>query len=218
MKQKRVFKLALAALAILMMVLPFVVSINDLLTRWVESVGWYAWVQEKIVPWEVRLVGAMVTPLGIDFIAHPEGFTANGTYARLTWNCIGWQSLLLFLISLPVGLAAGRYTFFSKLEAVLIGLLGTFLINLLRISFTVVLLVWARPLFAVVFHDYLAAIMTVIWLVVFWWFSYSFVLEERGGQGPFGKLGVKQEREPRLLKTVRGKTLSVGSGRKGGER
>ncbi|MFC1727800.1 GxxExxY protein, partial [Patescibacteria group bacterium] len=33
---------------------------------------------------------------------------------------------------------------------------------------------------AVVFHDYLAAIMTVIWLIVFWWFSFSFVLEDKG--------------------------------------
>lgn len=200
MRQKRVFKLVLAALAILMVVLPFVVSINDLLTRAIENIGWYAWVQEKIVPWEIKLVGVMVSPLGINFIAHPEGFTANGTYARLTWNCIGWQSLLLFLISLPVGLAAAKYTFFSKTEAILIGVLGTFLINLLRIVLTVILLVWARPLFAVVFHDYLAAIMTVVWLVVFWWFAYGFVLEEKIGAGE-----QKEEKKPELLKTIRAK-------------
>jgi len=34
--------------------------------------------------------------------------------------------------------------------------------------------------FRVVYHDYLAAITTVIWLFFFWWFSYSFVLEEKG--------------------------------------
>ena len=179
MRQKRVFQIALAALAIMLAVLPFIVSINDLLTRAVENAGWYAWVQRYIVPWEIKLVGVMVTPLGIDFVAHPEGFTANGTYAHLSWNCIGWQSLILFLITLPFGLKGGDYTRLSKVEAILIGLLGTFLVNLLRIAFTVVLLVYSRPLFAVVFHDYLAAIMTVIWLVVFWWFSYSFVLEER---------------------------------------
>ena len=71
------------------------------------------------------------------------------------------------------------YTFFSKTEAFLIGLLGTFLINLLRITLTVILLVVARPLFAVVFHDYLAAIVTIVWLIVFWWFAYAFVLDEK---------------------------------------
>jgi exosortase/archaeosortase family protein len=195
MKQKRVFKIALAALAVMLMVLPFVVSINDLLTRTVEKFGWYLWIQERVVPWEVRLVGVMVRPLGIDFIAYPEGFTANGIYARLSWNCIGWQSLLLFLITIPVGFKGGSYTFFSKLEAFLIGLLGTFLINLARIAFTVVLLVVSQPLFAVVFHDYLAAVMTIIWLVFFWWFSYSFVLEE--------KSLIESEKPPKRLKTIR---------------
>ncbi|MBU1931883.1 exosortase/archaeosortase family protein [Patescibacteria group bacterium] len=179
MKQKRIFKLALAALAIMLMVLPFTLSINDILTRTIEGLGWYQWIQDNIVPWEVRLIGVMVRPLKIDFVAYPEGFTANGIYAKLSWNCLGWQSLLLFLVSLPFGFKGGEYTWFSKLEAFLIGILGTFLINLLRITFTVVLLVVSRPLYAIVFHDYLAAIMTIIWLVVFWWFSYSFVLEER---------------------------------------
>jgi len=179
MRQKRVFQLTLAALAIMLAILPFVVSVNDLLTRLVERVGWYMWIQRKIVPWEVRLVGVMVKPLGIDFIAHPEGLTANGIYAKLSWNCLGWQSLLLFLITLPFGFRGGEYTLLSKIEAFLIGTLGTFLINIGRIAFTVVLLVISRPLFAVVFHDYLAAIVTIIWLFFFWWFSYAFVLETR---------------------------------------
>mgnify|MGYP001139749580 CR=1 FL=1 len=178
MQQKKVFQYIFISLAIMLMVLPFVLPFNDILTRIVEKSGWYMWIQEKIVPWEVKMVGVMVKPLGIKFVAYPEGFKANGIYAELSWNCIGWQSLALFLISLPFGFKGGNYTFFSKIEAFLIGILGTFLINLLRITFTVVLLVVSKPLYAIVFHDYLAAIMTVIWLVVFWWFSYAFVLEE----------------------------------------
>ena len=163
------------------MVLPFTVSLNEMMTRIVERTGWYRWIEERVVPWEVRLVGVMVKPLGLKFVAYKDGFMVNGRYAKLSWNCIGWQSLLLFLLSLPVGLAAGSYTFWSKVEAVVIGLLGTFWVNLLRIGFTVILLVVSRPLFAIVFHDYLAALVTVAWLVVFWWFAYRFVLEEKRG-------------------------------------
>lgn len=194
MKQKKVFRFVLAALAILLMILPFLVSFNDLLTKMVEKIGWYAWVQSKIVPWEVRLVGVLVKPLKIKFVAYPEGFTANNIYARLSWNCIGWQSLLLFLLTLPVGFRAADYTFFSKIIALSIGLLGTFWVNLLRIVFTVVLLVVSRPLYALVFHDYLAAIITIIWLFVFWWFCYSFVLEEKSGK--------IEEKPPQLLKMI----------------
>src|SRR4030042_5935645 len=195
MDQKRVFQILLAALAIMLSILPFVVSINDILTRTVEKLGWYLWIQQKVVPWEVRLVGVMVQPLGIKFTAYPEGFTANGIYAKLSWNCMGWQSLFLFLISLPFGFKGGNYTFLSKTEAFSIGILGTFLINLVRIAFTVVLLVVSRPLFAMVFHDYLAAIVTVVWLILFWWFSYSYVLEEK-------RTGFS-ERKPELLRTIK---------------
>jgi hypothetical protein len=63
-------------------------------------------------------------------------------------------------------------------EALGIGILGTFWLNILRMLLTVLLAVHTPAIFRVVFHDYLAAITTVIWLFGFWWFSYSFVLEE----------------------------------------
>lgn len=178
MKQKRTFVIIFTLLAVFLAVLPFLVSFNEVLTHLVEQFRIYMWVQERIVPLEVKMVGVLVRPLGINFIAHPNGMTVNGIYAGMTWNCIGWQSLLLLVITLIVGLR-GNYTFWSKIEAVIIGLLGTILVNLLRMALTIIILVVSRPLFAVVFHDYLAAIVTILWLFAFWWFSYSFVLEEK---------------------------------------
>jgi len=111
-RQKRVFKIALAALAIMLAILPFVVSINDILTRAVENFGWYMWIQKKIVPWEVRLVGVMVSPLGIDFVAHPEGFTANGTYAKLCKsgydNCCDARSQMLSQVPIIISYLGKR--------------------------------------------------------------------------------------------------------------
>jgi len=178
MKEKRTFAIIFALLAIFLAVLPFLVTFNEALTHLVEKLGAYMWVQERIVPLEVKMVGVLVTPLGINYLAHQNGMTVNGTYAGMTWNCIGWQSLLLLLITLVVGLR-GNYTLVSKIETVLIGLLGTFIVNLLRLTLIVILLAYSRPLFAVVYHDYLAAIITILWLFGFWWFSYSFVLEEK---------------------------------------
>lgn len=176
MKEKRTFTIIFALLAVLLALLPFLVSFNEALTHLVERVSLYMWVQEKIVPLEVKMVGVLVSPLGLNYVAHQNGLTVNGTYARMTWNCIGWQSLLLLVITLIVGLR-GNYTLWSKTETILIGLLGTFLVNLLRLTLIVVILAFSRPLFAVVYHDYLAAIVTILWLFTFWWFSYSYVLE-----------------------------------------
>ena len=175
MKQKRTFAIIFALLAVFLAILPFLVTFNEILTHVVERFSLYMWVQGRIVPLEVKMVGVLVKPLGINYLAHQNGMTVNGLYAGMTWNCIGWQSLLLLVITLIVGLR-GNYTLISRIETVLIGLLGTFLVNLLRLTLIVVILAYSRPFFAVVYHDYLAAIVTILWLFVFWWFAYSFVL------------------------------------------
>lgn len=178
MREKRTFALIFALLAVMLAVLPFLVSLNEVLTKIVENIGIYMWVQERIVPLEVKMVAVLVSPFPMKFIAHEQGMTVNGTYAQMTWNCLGWQSLLLFLITIAVGLK-GNYTLTSKAEAFLIGLLGTFLVNLLRLTIIVLLLAFAKPIYAYVYHDYLAAIVTILWLLGFWWFAYSYVLEEK---------------------------------------
>lgn len=178
MREKRTFTLIFALLAVFLAVLPFLVTFNEILTHMVERFRLYMWVQERIVPIEVKMVGVLVSPLGINYLAHQNGMTVNGTYAGMTWNCIGWQSLLLLVITLMVGLR-GNYTLWSKVETILIGLLGTFLVNLVRLALIVIILAYSRPLFAVVYHDYLAAIVTILWLFAFWYFSYSYVLEEK---------------------------------------
>jgi len=66
---------------------------------------------------------------GLETSVFPYGVIVNGVDIRITWNCLGWQSFLLFFVSLLVGLK-GPYTKISKLEAVIVGLLGTFLMNI----------------------------------------------------------------------------------------
>lgn len=140
----------------------------------------YAWVQRNIVPVEAKMMGVLLLPFGYQYAFSPTNsvIVVNGVNMGITWNCIGWQSFLLLLITLFVGFR-GRYTKLSILEAVGIGILGTFWLNILRMLLTVVLAVHLQPVFRVVFHEYLAAITTVGWLFFFWWFSYTFVLEER---------------------------------------
>jgi exosortase/archaeosortase family protein len=189
MREKRTFAIIFALLAVMLAILPFLVSFNEILTKIVESFGLYMWVQEKIVPLEVKMVGVLVSPFPLKFVAHQNGMTVNGVFAEMTWNCLGWKSLLLYLITIVVGMG-GNYTRLSKIEAITIGLLGTFLVNLLRLTIITLLLAYSRPLYAIVYHDYLSAIVTIIWLFVFWRFAYEYVLEEKTSQKvDEGKLG-----------------------------
>ena len=180
MKEKQTFAVIFALFALSLAILPFLVSFNDLLTQILEKNLFYGFIQSSVVPQEAKVMGAILIPFGYQFgvAQNAQGIVVNGILMGLTWNCLGWQSFLLFLVTLLVGLR-GKYQRLSILEAIGIGILGTFWVNIFRMIFTIILAVHLPAVFRIVFHDYLAAIVTVIWLFIFWWFAYSFVLEEK---------------------------------------
>jgi len=185
-KQKFTFKIIFLGLAIILMFLPFFAALNSFLTQFLNKAGWYQPIQKHIVPWEARLVAAAIYPLGIKtrIMAGPSRFAfymikdESIIPVDLAWNCLGWQSMLLFIVSLAAGLR-GRFTNISRLEAVVFGFFGTLLVNVLRMSFIAAGIYYINEVFAMVVHDYVAAFLTLIWLVFFWWFCYSFILEQK---------------------------------------
>jgi len=142
MKQKFTFKIIFFALAIILMLLPIFAALNSFLTLALNSADWYQPIQKFVVPWEAKLVSAAVYPLGIKtrVTAGPTRFAFymikddSIMPVDLAWNCLGWQSMLLLVVSLVAGLR-GRFTNISRLECIILGLFGTLLINIFRMSF-----------------------------------------------------------------------------------
>jgi hypothetical protein len=129
-KQKKVFIALFLGFSLILLILPFLVSFNEVLTRIVEQNFLYLWVQNNVVPLEAKMMGAILMPFGYDYAFSP-------TSSSIVVNDIG------------------------------------------RMLFTILLAVHAPPIFRIVFHDYLAAGTTLIWLFAFWWFTYSYVLVDR---------------------------------------
>lgn len=186
MEEKKTFKFLLAVLAIMLLMLPFVTTFNSVLTEIINRFGLYRTIQNLIVPFESRLVIVIVRFFGVPAFLAPKGEMASfylrkGTVyqqVQLQWNCLGWQSLLLLGLSLVGGLQ-GNFTLLSKMECILIGLFGTFLVNIFRMVFVTAGLYFINTVFALLIHDYFAAFTTIAWLFFFWWFCYAFVLEKR---------------------------------------
>lgn len=179
MKDKWMTREYLLFLALFLLFVPFLVTLNDVLTKLVEKFALYVYLQKWVVPIEVYYVKQIVSFAGIEAKASAEGLTVGKQWLEFNWNCLGWQSLLLYLATLVIGFRKTKYTFMTKSEVVVLGLLGVFWINILRISFIVVLAIKAKPAFYLLFHNVFAAFVTIVFLMGFWWFSYSFVLEER---------------------------------------
>ena len=178
-----VSKTLLLILVFLLMSLPLFTTFNELLTKVVEKTGTYVLLSKYVVPFETRAVSLVLRPFGIDssptishlFIDRPDG-RSTGIY--FSWNCLGWQSGILLLLTLFTGLS-GSFSIDRKVETILLGLSGTFLINLARISFVVVIAYYFGQIPATLVHDYGGTLFTIGWFFFFWWFSYSFVLEPR---------------------------------------
>jgi exosortase/archaeosortase family protein len=183
---KQTFKMIFLALAIILMLLPIVAALNSFLTESLNKANWYQPIQKYVVPWEAKLVSAAVYMLGIEtrVAVGPARFAFYMVKedsilpVDLAWNCLGWQSMLLLIISLVAGLR-GRFTNISRLECIVLGLFGTLLMNIFRMSLIAAGIYYINEVFAMVVHDYLAAFLAVVWMLVFWWFSYSYILEAK---------------------------------------
>ncbi|GAC1641287.1 MAG: hypothetical protein NVS9B11_08640 [Candidatus Dormibacteraceae bacterium] len=180
------FKLTLLAmLCALLMLLPLVTTFDDLLTTWAMGLGANNPLQ-MIVPIEARMVVGLLGLAGIHAAAsgsHLVVWDGGGAMHTLfiSWNCIGWQSLVLLGISLLSGLS-GRHPLEARIQAILIGVAGTMLINLLRVAAVAGIAATIGVTPAVLFHDYGGTILLVAFLFVFWIFVQRWIL----GSGPDG--------------------------------
>ena len=169
-------------LTILLLVLPFYNTISDIFTRIVINFDWYRPIKDYIVPAQVRMVAVILMPFGLKPSIMGE-YLAIGRedpyLIEIAWNCIGWQSMLFFLISGWIVLQGNDYTTLSRIKTWIGGFVGTFLLNLLRISSIVLLAYFFGQDTASFFHDYGSTLVVIAWLIFFWWFSYKFFLEEK---------------------------------------
>ena len=93
----------------------------------------------------------------------------------ISWNCIGWQSLVLLGISLFSGLR-GRQSLEARVQVVLIGVAGTMLLNLMRVAAVAAIAATFGQIPALIFHDYGGTILVVCWLFAFWIFVQRWIL------------------------------------------
>jgi len=169
----------------LLMVLPLVTTFDELLTTWAMRLGADNPLQ-AIVPVEARMVVSLLGLAGIHAAAsgsHLDVWDSAGSMHTLfiSWNCIGWQSLILFGVSLISGLRGG-HTLESRAQVLCIGLAGTMLLNLLRVAAVAVIAATVGVGPAILFHDYGGTILFVGFLFAFWTFAQRWILPSQPSQ------------------------------------
>lgn len=177
--KRKIFIYLFILMTVSVLALPVITTSEHFLTRTANSISGLRLVQEVIVPHEAKIIAVVLKPLGFRVATTPNGIYVNDVLVTIWWSCIGWQSLLLTVLSLIAGLR-GKFTWTSKVEVVALGLLGFFFLTVVRLVTVAVVGAYFGTLVALIYHDYFAAtLLTFFWLFGFWWFSYTFVLEER---------------------------------------
>ena len=169
-----------AAASIALLVLPFFSTFGELLTRAAMAAGFDAWLGEWIAPIEARSVHGALALVGIPSAASgPLLYVGSGPDSIalfISWNCVGWQTLLFLGVSMVTGLQ-GEYTLRSRVEVVALGVAGIAALNVARITAVALVAFAFDRLPAVLVHDYGGVLATVAFLMAFWAFAYNVVLE-----------------------------------------
>lgn len=184
--KKKTYKTILIILSLLLLILPAITTFNEILTSIVMRIELYRLIQNFIVPFQAKMITVVLRIFQISAFPTSTGInigstTTLGNHITISWNCIGWQSFILLIITLITGLQ-GPYKLSSRLQTILIGTLGTFLMNIIRISLVVIFAHFLGKTAGIIFHDYFSTIITIAWLFLFWWFTFNFVLVHQGSQ------------------------------------
>jgi exosortase/archaeosortase family protein len=178
--RERDVNLTLLALACgLLMLLPLVTTFNALLTTWAMQLGANNPLQ-TIVPVEARMVVGLLGMGGIHAAASGSYLVvwdrAGAMHSLfISWNCIGWQSLVLLGVSLLTGLR-GRHPLEAGVQVIVIGVAGTMLLNLLRVAAVAAIAATIGVTPAILFHDYGGTLLVITYLFLFWMFAQRWIL------------------------------------------
>lgn len=182
---KRTARGVLLVITVFLMLFPFINTMNQFLVKIIEPLIFLQPLQDIIIPYEVSIVRAILNLIGIPMTpANPGAFSITLITPRgeepvvVAWNCLGWQSLLLILATFLTGLT-GKFTFLSKLEVLVVGLMGTFLLNMGRLVGIFVLFYYGNKAVAMAFHDYGSVVLTILWLFGLWYYAFHFVLQSK---------------------------------------
>jgi len=172
----------LAVGSIALLIMPIFSTFGELLTNAAIASGVDALLGQWVAPAEAQLVHGLLALLGYGSAARGPLLSITDGIRDVTlyisWNCVGWQTLIFLVISLASGLQ-GQYTLRSRVETVLLGVFGIAVLNVLRITIVGLVALRFGQLPTIIVHDYGSIIATVAFLMAFWTFAYNVILERR---------------------------------------
>ncbi len=172
---ERGYAVLIIAASFTLMIMPFYITFNELLTEIIKSIGLWWFIEAYIAPLVAHLAASMLSLFGFNvtlsgpliYLNAPSGAVA----LYIAWNCIGWQSLVIFSAISYLVLKESHLSRVEKFTMLFLGFQGTILVNILRIALVALIAIYFGKGPAIIFHDYFGSFLTFGWLTLFWFIS-----------------------------------------------
>ncbi len=92
---------------------------------------------------------------------------ASTATVAIAWACAGVQSLFLFVVIIFVFFKKAEISAFRKLAYFVIGLFGTFFVNVLRVTSILLIMLSSGQAAGQVFHNTYGEMFSVIWILLY---------------------------------------------------
>lgn len=139
---------------------------------------------------------------------------SNSASVSIAWACAGVQSLLLYMLIVLVFFKKSDIPSFRKLAYFIIGLFGTFLVNVFRVIAIMFVMINEGQAAGMVFHDTYGEMFSVVWIFLYILLIgciQRFMLVEKtkhAFQKVYSYLGVAKNKLVSRLKALIGKPSS----------
>ena len=167
---RRIERTLIIAAALIFLTLPLILTFNGLLASIATATG-FDRIVSAIVPFEASAVADLLRGFGLAGGSSGGTVWLSGQYlpvaATVDWNCAGWQSFILFGLTSVAGFSEVRSDR-GRISILVLGVIGVFAMNVLRIFFVVLLGYYVSYPAALIFHNYGGAVMTLVFLFAFW--------------------------------------------------
>ena len=177
------------------LLIPLMSAFESVLTWLAIRSGLHVFIKDVLLPIQVRMVSIMLGALGfnVDVFANSVIVMEKGGHsagAGILWNCVGWQTFFLLLITLAFGIS-GSYTRKSKMLCIALSFEAVLSISFLRIILSALVNFYLGYWQAVFFHDYLGTMFVLVLVFAFWVFCFMFILVPR----PVASQGLQDQGE-----------------------
>jgi len=131
----------------------------------------------------VRLLGygpAQLAGDGIRIISYGPLAPPGGEAVNIAWGCTGLSSLVIFSFIITSLILSYKMSYFKKGVTIAVGIIGSFLVNILRLVM-LSLILYHRGLDEMLWvHRHIGDVLFVIWIAAYWAMMFKFVLPREG--------------------------------------